>query len=604
MEAAESSGAPRGGQRARGLDGRGRARDIGFLSGRPRTPIHTAAPRMSDFSTGFANLLKARFPYLYVPTWEEERVLGTIREVAGDAARIRTPRRVVTWTATQGLRSDGWNPPAGTEDFVAALEVVESFPDPAVFVFQDAHPFFGTDQRPCDHKVVRKLRDLVPVLKGSQPPRSVVFVSPTLHLPHELQKDVTVLEFVLPTAEEIRTVLDGIIQANQGSGRIVIDLPPTDAERLVKAAVGLTLHEAENAFARAMVADGRLDAKDVEIVLEEKRQTIRKSEILEFIASDLDMKDVGGLDNLKRWLDKRNNAWLDEAREYGLPAPKGVLITGVPGCGKSLLAKSIGAAWQLPLLRLDVGRVFSGILGSSEQNMRTAIATAEAIAPSILWIDEIEKGFGRAGDMDGGTSTRIFGSFLTWMQEKTKPVFVIATANNIESLPPELLRKGRFDEIFFVDLPTRSERMQIFGVHLAKRLRKPEVMGTFSIDAKTCQHLAGLTEGFVGAEIEQVVIAALFEAFSERRAVQMTDFERVIQNTVPLSVTQAEQIRAIRAWASVRAVAATPRDERAEYKEFTGAPADGSTPPPAGNGGTPAPPADISASRGGRAVDF
>ena len=561
---------------------------------------------MSDFSTSFANLLKARFPYLYVPTWEEERVLATIREVAGDAARIRTPRRVFTWTATQGLRSDGWSGAQDTDDPVAALDFVESCAEPAVFVFHDMHPFFGGDQRPCDHKVVRRLRDLVPVLKGSQPPRSIVFVSPTLQLPTELHKDVTVLEFVLPTAEEIRTVLDGIIQANQGSGRIVIDLPDKDAERLVKAAVGLTLHEAENAFARAMVADGRLDAKDVEVVLEEKRQTIRKSEILEFISSDLDMKDVGGLENLKRWLEKRNNAWMDEARAYGLPAPKGVLITGVPGCGKSLLAKSIGSAWQLPLLRLDVGRVFSGLLGSSEQNMRTAIATAEAIAPSILWIDEIEKGFGRAGDMDGGTSTRIFGSFLTWMQEKTKPVFVIATANNIDSLPPELLRKGRFDEIFFVDLPTRTERTVIFGVHLAKRLKKPEVQGNFVIDARACQHLANLTEGFVGAEIEQVVIAALFEAFSEKRAIRMADFEQVIKNMVPLSVTQAEEIRAIRAWATVRAVAATPREGRAEYKEFAQAPGDGGSggAPPATPGGAPAPPADISASRGGRAVDF
>jgi hypothetical protein len=205
---------------------------------------------------------------LHPHTWEEERVLGTIREVAGDAARIRTPRRVFTRTATQGLRSDGLTASEGTDGLVAALEVVESCPEPSVFVFHDAHPYFGDDHRSSDPLVIRKLRDLVPVLKGSQPPRSVVFVSPTLHLPLELQKDVTVVEFVLPTAEEIRTVLDGIIQANRGSGRITIDLPPTDAERLVKAAVGLTLHEAENAFARSMVADGRLDASDVETVLD------------------------------------------------------------------------------------------------------------------------------------------------------------------------------------------------------------------------------------------------------------------------------------------------------------------------------------------------
>lgn len=569
---------------------------------RPRRPAARRRARMPDFSTAFANLLKARFPYLYVTTWEEERVLGTIRAVAGDPARIRTPRHVVTWTSTQGLRAEGWTPPPGTEDILVALEVVERFPEPAVFVIHDPHPYFGSEQRASSHEVVRKLRDLVPVLKGGQPPRSVVFVSPVLQLPLELQKDVTVVDFVLPTAEEIRAVLDGIIRANEGSGRIVIDLPPTDAERLVKAAVGLTLHEAENAFARAMVADGRLDARDVETVLEEKRQTIRKSEILEYISSDLDLRDVGGLENLKRWLEKRNGVWMDEARAYGLPAPRGVLITGVPGCGKSLLAKAIGAAWQLPLLRLDVGRVFGVYIGSSEQNMRTAIATAEAIAPSILWIDEIEKGFG-GRERDGGTSMRVFGSFLTWMQEKTRPVFVIATANNIDRLPPELLRKGRFDEIFFVDLPTRSERMQIFGVHLVKRLANPQVTGDFRIDAAACERLAELTEGFVGAEIEQVVIAGLFEAFSERRAVRMGDFERAVRETVPLSVTQAEEIRAIRAWASVRAVAATPRDRRAEYTDFSSGDTPGGDGGPAG-GGAPVPPPDIRASRGGRAVDF
>ncbi|MCS4527072.1 AAA family ATPase [Clostridium botulinum] len=220
-----------------------------------------------------------------------------------------------------------------------------------------------------------------------------------------------------------------------------------------------------------MVEDGKLNIDDIEVVLEEKCQVIKKTGILEFMKSDLKMEDVGGLENLKRWISKRNKSWLDSAQKYNLPAPKGVLITGVPGCGKSLTAKAISAMWQLPLLRLDMGKIFSGVVGSSEENMRKAIKTAEAVSPSILWIDEIEKGFGGASSSgDSGTSMRIFGTFLTWMQEKIKPVFVVATANNISNLPSELLRKGRFDEIFFVDLPTKNERKDIFRLHLKKDL--------------------------------------------------------------------------------------------------------------------------------------
>ncbi len=300
-----------------------------------------------------------------------------------------------------------------------------------------------------DYNLIRKVRDLVTVLKASPNPKSVVFISPTVILPNELQKDVTILDFDLPTIDEIKGMLDEMIYVNEQSGRIEMDLNESEKEKICKAALGLTLQEAENAFARAMVEDGKLNIDDIEVVLEEKCQVIKKTGILEFIKSDLKMEDVGGLENLKRWISKRNKSWLDSAQKYNLPAPKGILITGVPGCGKSLTAKAISAMWQLPLLRLDMGKIFSGVVGSSEENMRKAIKTAEAVSPSILWIDEIEKGFGGASSSgDSGTSMRIFGTFLTWMQEKTKPVFVVATANNINSLPSELLRKGRFDEIF------------------------------------------------------------------------------------------------------------------------------------------------------------
>ncbi len=428
----------------------------------------------------------------------------------------------------------------------------------------------------------------MPALKSSPKAKNVIFVSPSLVLPNDLQKDITIVDFDLPSSSDIRGVLDEMIAANRRSGRIKIELKPDEVERLVKAALGLTLQEAENAFALAMVKDGILDVKDVEVIIDEKRQIIKKTEILEFIKSDLNMDDIGGLENLKKWLIKRNKSWLDSAQRYCLPSPKGVLITGVPGCGKSLTAKAISALWQLPLLRLDMGKIFSGIVGSSEENMRKAIKTAEAISPSILWIDEIEKGFSGTGSGgDSGTSTRIFGTFLTWMQEKIKPVFVVATANNIHMLPSEFLRKGRFDEIFFVDLPTHKERIDIFKVHLKKRLTDPSVLGDFKWTEETASILSELTEGFIGAEIEQIVIAALFEAFSEDRSITLSDLQKSIANTVPLSITQAEQIRSIREWANVRAVAATAPEEQKKYAKETGQIND-----------------DIRTTRGGRTVDF
>jgi SpoVK/Ycf46/Vps4 family AAA+-type ATPase len=298
------------------------------------------------------------------------------------------------------------------------------------------------------------------------------------------------------------------------------------------------------------------------VVHEEKRQNVRKSGLLEFVDGGVALRDLGGLENLKRWLAKRDGSWLAEAAAYGLSAPRGVLITGVPGCGKSLTAKAVAAAWGLPLLRFDVGRVFSGLVGSSEQNMRTAIRTAEAISPCVLWIDEIEKGFSTAaGGGDSGTSARVFGSFLTWMQEKTNSVFVIATANDIERLPPELLRKGRFDEVFFVDLPTRTERVSIWRVHVIKRLRNPAVTGGLIPDDTLFTELAGMSEGYSGAEIEQAVVGGLFDAFAERRPLRKDDLVRALMAMVPLSVTQAERIGAVRAWADTRAVAATAAED-------------------------------------------
>lgn len=546
-----------------------------------------------------ANLFRARFPYLYIQTWEENRILSLIRDVAQDAELIKTPREVLMWRVTTGMTDGKGQPKGDTKLPLKALEFIEKYDKPCIFVLQDFHVFFGNDWRAPEFQIIRKLRDMLMTIKQSEIPINVIFTSPFLALPEDLQKDITIVDFELPSFEEIKGLLEEMIQINEQSGRIQIDLDDEGKERLAKAALGLTLSEAENAFARAMVEDGKLDIHDVEVVLEEKEQIIKKTEILEFIRSDLKMSDVGGLENLKRWLSKRNKSWLDSARKYGLPAPKGVLITGVPGCGKSLISKSISSMWQLPLLRLDMGKIFRGIVGSSEENMRKAIKTAEAIAPSILWIDEIEKGFsGYSGGADSGTSARVFGQFLTWMQEKTHPVFVIATANNISALPAELMRKGRFDEIFFVDLPTKRERKEILKVHILKRLTDPEVSGDFELTDEVLEYLTAKCEGFVGAEIEQLVVDALFEAYAENSPVRLEYFERAITNTVPLSVTMAEQIRSIRDWANVRAVAATPREDREEYIGSGLAASGGGILTGIGDAD------DVRFKRGGRSVDF
>jgi len=518
-----------------------------------------------SFEKQIANLFRARFPMVYISTWEEERAINAIRRLAKDDTLIKTRRDVFVWRVTTGIVSESKEQMAkDTVDPLKALEFIQKYNKPAVLILLDAHVYF--EGRMADNRIIRKIRDTVEMLKGGLVPKNVVILSSRLVLPNELQKDVTIVDFDLPDYRDIKKSLVEIINANRGNSKIQFNLDETGIENLAKSAQGLTLQEAENAFARAMVERGCLDKDSIDIIVEEKRQIIKKTGVLEYIKSDLNLDDVGGLENLKKWLKKRNKSWQSEAADYNLPAPKGVLITGVPGCGKSLTAKAISAFWKLPLLRLDIGRIFSGIVGSSEENMRNAIKTAEAVAPSILWIDEIEKGFsGVGGSNDSGTSTRVFGTFLTWMQEKKHPVFVVATANNIHALPSEMMRKGRFDEIFFVDLPTSEERKAIFNVHLKKRLNKPKVRGDFSWEGDVLDQLAKGTEGFVGAEIENVVIAAIFEAFSEKRSIKMEDFQKAIANTVPLAVTQAEQIKSIREWANVRAVAATSQEDRIDY---------------------------------------
>lgn len=558
---------------------------------------------MNNFEKELCDLLRARFPFIHISTYEEERLTNEIRRIVSTQELIHTTRNVFIWKSSEGFRDSNGTIQEDTYEKLSAINFIKNYEQPAIFIFLDFHIFCEQAKGIVDNNIIRSLKDLMPNLKQSYQPKNVIFVSPMFTLPDDLKKDVTVMDFELPTAEEIEEVLDGMIEANSG-GNLNVNLNEKEKEALIKAAIGLTLQEAENAFARAMVNDGCLNAGDVDLVLKEKSQVIKKNDLLEYIDSEVNIDDVGGLENLKKWLRKRDKSWLSSAKRYGLPSPKGVLLTGVPGCGKSLVAKSISSMWHLPLLKFDVGKVFNMYVGNSESNMREAIKTAEAIAPCILWIDEIEKGFSGLGNNgDSGTSSRIFGTFLSWMQEKTKPVFVVATANNISGLPPEMMRKGRFDEIFFIDLPTFNERKQIFKVHLQSRLKDPDVIGDFKIDDESLEHLASLTEGFGGAELEQIVIMGLFDAFEEDRSITMKDFENSIKNTIPLSVTQAEQIMSIRQWANIRAVAATTQEDRKEYDNnphLSAAHEDKFD----GDDSQPENPSDITDSRGGRTLDF
>ncbi|MGD6978850.1 AAA family ATPase [Citricoccus sp. CH26A] len=577
------------------------------MAGSTSTNLHVSPKTARKSARGFRDdlelLLKARYPTLYIESFEETRVLEEIVSVASDTNRLRIARPVWQWTLTEGLISPDRAVQPNTQDPGRALDwILQHHPSRAVFVFHDLHALLGDGSgRSADASLVRRLRDIARDFQFGDEPRVLIIVAPVLRIPPELEKEWTIVDFPLPSQLEIRQVLDNMIKRNSDNDRLRVEVDDEGRERLSKAAMGLTLHEAENAFARAMVEDGVLSNSAVEVVLDEKRQAIRKSGLLEFVSSEVGLDDVGGLQNLKRWLAKRSDSWMAEAKDYCLPAPRGVLITGVPGCGKSLSAKAVAATWGLPLLRLDIGRVFAGLVGSSEHNMRSAIRAAEATAPCVLWIDEIEKGFSGVSGLshDSGTSSRVFGSFLTWMQEKTLPVFVIATANSVDVLPPEFLRKGRFDEIFFVDLPTETERRQVWNVHLARRLENTKVAGDISVSEVLTDQLAEVTEGYSGAEIEQAVIAGLFDAFADRRSLTKSDLERAVRNMVPLSVTQAEQVSAIREWAARRAVAATTTEDRSGY--VTAQQNEEMPLPPDGPISSQT---DRALARGGRLVDF
>ena len=493
-------------------------------------------------------LIRSRYPLIHVASSEEMRV----EAIVGDLA-ARRGKKAWSWSCSTGLVPLGTSVQsrkaqrAATRDASTALDEVLAHVEPALYLFKDLHPFLNRSHP----EVVRRLKDIALHLKHSR--KTLILVGPVLEIPPELEKEVTVLPCPLPGREELGGLLDRITEEVRDVQEIRVELDPAGRERLLQAALGLTLGEAENVFAKILVQDGRLTGEDVNAVFAEKQQLVRKSGLLEYNAHGENFGHVCGLAWLKAWLAKRANAFTPEARDFGLPAPRGVLLLGVQGCGKSLCAKAVSAQWQLPLLRFDMGRMFSSLVGSSEENMRRAIAVAESVAPAVLWVDEIDKAFagaGSGGSSDWGTTARVFCTFLTWLSEKHAPVFVVATANDISHLPPELLRKGRLDEIFFVDLPDDGERREILAVHVARRGREP---GWFDLPA-----LAAAAVDFSGAELEEAVNSGLYEAFSTGVDLTTDHVLAAIQETVPLARTMDEQVRRLRHWAEGRARRASP----------------------------------------------
>lgn len=502
------------------------------------------------------DMLKANYPLLYLSTSEYGRALQKLRRIA-----YEMDYAFYSWDNVDGLQSHIKNSSnrlekvekhkahQETKGYQELLEFIKRDSEGGsskkeIYVVEDFHKYFKDD------KVIVYLRKLTNILKAYD--KHLVLMSPFLKLPDELEKYVTILNVPLPDRDDLKTRLATI----SGSENVNPDLE----KYLIDSALGMTDMEADLAFRLAKEKVGLNSMEATRIIANEKEQIIKKSGILDYYQVNLDLENnVGGLNNLKNWLKQRSKAFERKAKNFGLKEPKGILLLGVPGCGKSLTAKCVASEWKQPLLRLDIGKVFQAEVGSSENNIRMAIATAEAVAPCVLWIDEIEKGLNvGGGEKDGGTNSRVFSTILTWMQEKTKPVFVVATANNISDLPPELLRKGRFDEIFFVDLPTKEERNNIFKIHLEKHKQK---------NITDFNGLADKSKYFNGAEIEETVKEAMFLSYlenPENSQISIRHLEKAIEQIVPLAQTMKKKIDGLREWASTRARPAS--SERNEEK--------------------------------------
>ena len=483
--------------------------------------------------------IEAHYCVLFLTTYEEER---WETELANLALDMRLG--LVTWSETEGFRPPlDSDTPLITEP-LAVLNEVEKYPAEHVVLLKDFHHHLSSSV------VVRKLRDQCGSLRVQN--KTLLMMSPEVVIPVDLERDVMLIELPLPDIDDLQDTLKEVLKEIKTVTGRSLPLNEEERERLLKAVIGLTSREAGKALMRAIGHVSQIDDDVFAALVSEKKTLLRGSDQLEFFDLDAAVKDIGGLDGLKDWLSSRASAYSAKARKQGLPLPKGVLLLGVQGCGKSLTARATAKLLSFPLVRLDFASLLSGERGSSEKNLREVLRTIEAIAPTVLWLDEIEKAFSGVSTEGGGdgTLTRLFGTFLTWLQDHGKPIFVIATANSVASLPPEMLRRGRFDELFFINLPNYHERKDIIDIHLKKRKLEP---AKYDIN-----QLSNKTEGYSGAEIEQLIISATFEAYTAGRGVTQEDLINSQELTVPLSVTMEEKIFELREWARTRCRPATP----------------------------------------------
>ena len=483
--------------------------------------------------TRITNYIRSGHAGLYLVSHEESRVESELKAIA---EKLKRP--LYCWSATRGMVNTQDGSGGGANDPLEAIEAVNGLPDDVMVLLTDFHLFLQ-DGNPV---LIRAIKDAL--VTGKATGRVILILGCRQVLPPELEREFVVLDFSLPGKDQLGVVLDGICQSAK-----LKKIDGDDRDMLLDAASGFTTTEAENAFALSVAETKKILAH---VVAREKASTVKKNGILEVVTVKETLDDIGGLDVLKDWLLKRRDALSQRAHEYGLPSPKGLLIVGIPGTGKSLTAKATASVFGRPLLKLDAGKLYGSLVGQSEGNLRSVIQTCEAVAPCVLWLDEIEKGLAgskSSGSTDGGTSSRVFGSFISWMQEKTAPVFVVATANDVTQLPPELLRKGRWDDLMFVDLPNEQEREAIWKIQIQRHGRDRSHYDTLA--------LAKASAGFTGAEIEQAVIDSLYGAFAANREPGMPDIQRAITETVPLSKLMAEQIGGLKKWAVGRCRMAT-----------------------------------------------
>jgi len=470
-------------------------------------------------------LLKARYPIIYISTPEEERVEYLLKYIT----KKHISRSYYCWDFIDGYSGNPNDEGFGARNPLQALEIIDKLtPETgAIFTLKDYDNFLK------DFSVTRKLKNLSKSLKTQ--PKNIIIISNEVTIPDNLKDIITVVDFPLPTYDEICDELRRL------GNSLKQDISDTLVANLASACQGLTFERIRRVLSRIIAQSGKINDESVALILEEKRQIIQQSQLLEFCTANKKLSDLGGLNNFKNWLKMRANAFSPAAKSYGLPYPKGVLLVGVQGTGKSIAAKVIAHEWQLPLLRLDFGRLFGSLVGQSESRIRRMIQLTESLSPCILWIDEIDKAFASSQSGDNGTTSRVLATFLTWLSEKISPVFVVATANNIDSIPPELIRKGRFDEIFFLALPNAQEREAIFNVHLGRM--RPQHVTEYPLPL-----LSKLTADFSGAEIEQVIIDAMRIGFSEDREFEAADILACIQNLVPLARTKGDEIRRLQEW--------------------------------------------------------